>query len=214
MTETINAVLMAILALNLFTLGSSRLVTLIRIVAVQGILLGALPLLMHPGLSFPACAAAVAAVALKGWAIPAIMLRALRDAKIRREVQPLVGFLPSILIGALGTAAALLLGGQIAPAAPEGSLLIAPTSFATCIAGFVLLTTRFKAITQVIGYLVLENGIFVFSLLLVEAIPLVVEMGMLLDLFVGVFVISIITNHINRAFSSMDTRKLASLKEE
>jgi hydrogenase-4 component E len=60
---------------------------------------------------------------------------------------------------------------------------------------------------------VLENGIFIFGILLVEAIPLVVEMGMLLDLFVGIFVISIITNHINRAFSSMDTRRLVSLKE-
>ena len=50
-------------------------------------------------------------------------------------------------------------------------------------------------------------------MLLVEAIPLVVEMGMLLDLLVGVFVISIIVNHINRAFSSMDMRRLVSLKQ-
>jgi len=79
--------------------------------------------------------------------------------------------------------------------------------------GFILLTTRVKALSQVLGYLVLENGIYLFSLLLVEAIPLVVEMGMLLDLFVTIFIISIITNHINRAFSSLDTRKLATLKE-
>ena len=88
-----------------------------------------------------------------------------------------------------------------------------PASIATVLVGFIILTTRFKALTQVIGYLVLENGIFVFGMLLVAAIPLVVEMGMLLDLFVGVFVISIITNKINEAFSSMDTRELASLKE-
>jgi hydrogenase-4 component E len=79
--------------------------------------------------------------------------------------------------------------------------------------GFVVLVSRYKAVTQSLGYLVLENGIFIFGMLLVEAIPLVVEMGMLLDLFVGIFVISIITNHINRAFSSMDTRRLVSLKE-
>jgi len=60
---------------------------------------------------------------------------------------------------------------------------------------------------------VLENGIYIFSLLLVEAIPLVVEMGMLLDLFVSIFVVSIITNHINKAFSTLDTRMLATLKE-
>jgi len=79
--------------------------------------------------------------------------------------------------------------------------------------GFILLTTRFKALTQVVGYLVLENGIFIFGMLLIEAMPMVVEMGVLLDLVVGIFVISIIVNHINQAFSSLDTRRLVSLKE-
>ncbi len=88
-----------------------------------------------------------------------------------------------------------------------------PASISTALVGFILLTTRFKALSQAVGYLVLENGIFIFGMLLIEAMPLVVEMGMLLDLFVGVFVISIIANHINRAFSSMDTRRLVSLKE-
>jgi len=63
------------------------------------------------------------------------------------------------------------------------------------------------------GYLVLENGIFIFGMLLVQAMPLVVELGVLLDLFVAIFVICIIVNHINQAFSSLDTRRLASLKE-
>jgi hydrogenase-4 component E len=63
------------------------------------------------------------------------------------------------------------------------------------------------------GYLVLENGVFIFGMLLVQAMPLVVELGVLLDLFVAIFVISIIVHHINRAFSSLDTRRLSSLKE-
>jgi hydrogenase-4 component E len=157
--------------------------------------------------------ATLSAIVLKGSLIPAIMLRALRDAQIKREVEPLIGFLPSILLGALGTGVALLFFGQLEAVNTHAGSFIIPTSVATIFVGFVLLTTRFKAISQVLGYLVLENGIFVFSLLLIEAIPLVVEMGMLLDLFVGIFVISIITNHINRAFSSLDTRKLVSLKE-
>jgi hydrogenase-4 component E len=60
---------------------------------------------------------------------------------------------------------------------------------------------------------VLENGIFLFGMLLVEAMPFLVEIGVLLDLFVGVFVVSIIIHHINREFASLDTRRLASLKE-
>ena len=79
--------------------------------------------------------------------------------------------------------------------------------------GFLILTTRRKAITQVVGYLVLENGIFVMGLALLEAMPLLVEAGVLLDLFVGIFVMGIIINHISREFSSMDTARLSSLKE-
>ena len=53
-----------------------------------------------------------------------------------------------------------------------------------------------------LGYLVLENGIFIFGLLLLEAMPFLVEVGVLLDLFVGVFVMGIIIYHINREFAS------------
>jgi hydrogenase-4 component E len=213
MIDALNAILVIVLVMNLFALGTSRILAVIRIVAAQGALLGLLPLLLHARLTLPVVVAAVAAVALKGIAIPSIMIRALRDAQIKREVEPLIGLLPSIILGALATGFALLFSGQLALSDPGTSSLIVPASISTALVGFILLTTRYKAITQVVGYLVLENGIFIFGMLLIEAIPLVVEMGVLLDLFVGIFVISIIANHINRAFSSMDTRRLVSLKE-
>ena len=81
------------------------------------------------------------------------------------------------------------------------------------LAGFILLTTRLKAISLVVGYLVLENGVFLFGLLLLEAMPFLVEIGVLLDLFVGIFIITIIIHHISREFSSLDTRRLTALKE-
>lgn len=213
MLELLNAVLVVVLVLNLFALGTSRILAVIRIVAVQGALLGALPLLMHDRLTLPVAVAATAAVGLKGIAVPSIMMRALRDAQIKREVEPLIGLLPSIVLGALATGLALLVSGQLQLSDSRTSTLIVPASISTALVGFLLLTTRYTAINQAVGYLVLENGIFIFGMLLVEAIPLVVEMGMLLDLLVGVFVIAIIANHINRAFSSMDTRRLVSLKE-
>ena len=76
-----------------------------------------------------------------------------------------------------------------------------------------MLTTRHKAIMQVLGYLLLENGIFLFGLLLLEAMPLMVEVGVLLDLFTGVFVMGIIIHHISREFASMSTEHLSALKE-
>jgi hydrogenase-4 component E len=213
MTSFLNAILVIVLVLNLFALGTSRILAVIRTVGAQGALLGVIPLLVHDHLTVAAVLVAIAAMVLKGMAIPAIMIQALRSAQIKREVEPMVGLLPSIILGALATVFALLCAGQLPLSDKHEGVLLVPTSIATVLVGFILLTTRFKALSQVVGYLVLENGIFIFGMLLIEAMPLVVELGVMLDLFVGIFVICIIVNHINRAFSSLDTRRLASLKE-
>jgi hydrogenase-4 component E len=76
-----------------------------------------------------------------------------------------------------------------------------------------VLTTRRKAITQVAGYLILENGIFIMGLTLVEAIPFLVEVGVLLDLLVAIFIMGIMIYQINREFASLDTARLSHLKE-
>ncbi len=213
MTNLLNTLLVIVLMLNLFALGTSRIVSVIRTVAIQGALLGLLPLLLHEHATLTTALTVVTTITLKGVVIPSMMNRALRDVKIKREVEPLVGLQPSVILGALGTVFALLYADQLPLAKEHTGALLVPTAIATVLAGFILLTTRFKALTQVMGYLVLENGIFIFGMLLVEAMPLVVEMGMLLDLFVAIFVICIIVNQINQAFASMDTRRLVSLKE-
>jgi hydrogenase-4 component E len=213
MVDLINALLVIVLVLNLFALGSSRIQSVIRLVAAQGALLGLITVLMHEHPTLPVFVSAAAAVLIKGIVIPAIMVRSLRAAEIKREFEPFIGFLPSIVLGAASTGAVLLVAQSLASPGSGTPSLIVPASISTILVGFIIVVSRFKAISQVLGYLVLENGIYIFGMLLIEAIPLVVEMGMLLDLFVGIFVISIITNHINQAFSSMDTRRLASLKE-
>lgn len=213
MTPLLNALLVIVLVLDLFALGTSRILAVIRTVAIQGALLGVMPLLVHAHPSSAAILAALAAIGLKGLLIPWMLKRAMRDAQIRREMEPLIGFLPSMILGALATGFALVFSTQLPLASEHTTPLLVPAGMATVLIGFILLTTRFKAISQVIGYLILENGIFIFGMLLVEAMPLVVELGVLLDLFVAIFVICIIVNHINRAFSSLDTRRLVTLKE-
>ncbi len=205
--------LVVVLLLNFFMLGASRVRAVINASAVQGVVLGVLALFVHH-LDLEIWLIAIGAVAVKGLLIPRMLLKALRGAAIRREVEPLVGFMPSLLLCALTTGGALLFSSTL-PLAPQhqGSLLV-PTSLATVLAGFLLLTTRRKAITQVVGYLVLENGIYVMGLMLLEAMPLLVEVGVLLDLFVAIFVMGIIINHISREFASLDTARLNALKEE
>lgn len=212
MTNLLNTVLVIILMLNLFILGTSRMNAITRIVAIQGVLMGIIPLLVHKSMTIPIILMAVVAIVLKAIIIPTIIYHALRDSQIKREVEPLVGFLPSIIIGAIATACALLFSSRLPLMNSHYGMLLVPTSVATVLVGFIQLITRYKAISQVIGYLILENGIFIFGMLLVESMPLIVELGVLLDIFVGIFVIGIIVNHINQTFSSMDTRDLVSLK--
>lgn len=212
-THLLDIALVAVLLSNLLTLGTSRLRAAIRIVAGQGVIIGLLPVLLHGAGEPGGLVLVVLAVVLKGGVIPFMLSRALVKASIRREVEPLVGLAPSLVLGALGTALCVVFANRL-PLLPEhGDGLIVPVALSTSFAGFLLLTTRKKAITQVLGYLVLENGIFVFGLLLMQAMPLLVEMGVLLDLFVAVFVMGIIINHISREFSSIDIDRLSVLKE-
>ncbi|HEX7604258.1 MAG TPA: hypothetical protein VF316_21720, partial [Polyangiaceae bacterium] len=100
------------------------------------------------------------------------------------------------------------------PLAPQHARsILVPAALATVTSGFLVIATRRKAITQVAGYLVLENGVFVMGLGLLEAMPFLVEVGILLDLFVAIFVMGIILHHVSREFASLDTGRLSDLKE-
>jgi hydrogenase-4 component E len=207
-----NLCLLLVILLNFFTLGSARLVACIRAVALQGAALALLPITAH-GFTGHALLLATVALLLKGIAIPWLLLRAIREVRIRREIEPLIGYVPTLILGALVTAAAFIFADFL-PLLPQhqGGLFI-PTSLATLFAGFLLLMTRRKAITQVLGYLMLENGIFIFGILLSDAMPMMVEAGVLLDLLVAVFVMGIVMNQINREFSTLNTERLSALKE-
>jgi hydrogenase-4 component E len=213
MHNLVGPLLVVVLLFNLFLLGTSRLQAVINASAAQGVVLGILTLCVHEGFSGWIVLITMVTILLKGVLIPGMLLRAIRDAAIRREIEPFIGFLPCLLLGALGTGASLIFARTL-PLAKEhvGSLLV-PAAMATVWTGFLVLTTRRKAINQVVGYLVLENGIYIMGLTLLHAMPFMVEMGVLLDLFVGIFVMGIILNHIRREFSSMDTSHLSALKE-
>lgn len=213
MSGHLNLLVGLVMGLNLVALSSSRLPGIIRAAALQGILLGVMPLLMAQELELHILAVAAGTVAIKGFVIPGLLRRALRAAHTDRELRPWLGFVPSLLLGAAAVIGAVALGGRL-PLLPEhaGSLLV-PGAFATVTAGFLLLMGRTKAVAQVCGYLILENGIYLFGLLLIRTTPLVVEAGILLDLTVAVFVIGIIVDRIQREFDSLDTTKLTSLRE-
>ncbi len=213
MTGTVNLLIGLAMGLNLLALGSSRLPSVIRAMAVQGMALGLVPLLLEPTFNVWVVLTAVVTVAVKGFVIPMLLRRAMRAASIDREMEPFIGFVPSLLLGAAGTIAAVVCTRAL-PLLPEhADTLLVPGALASILTGFILLVGRVKAISQVCGYLILENGIYLFGMLLIHSTPLLVESGILLDLTVGVFVIGIIVDRIQRAFDSLDTRKLTVLRE-
>ncbi|MEI6604833.1 MAG: hydrogenase [Verrucomicrobiota bacterium] len=201
------------MGLNLLALGTSRLPVLIRAMSVQGMILGVMPILIEQHADWRVLLVAVATIGGKGLFIPGMLRRAMRTVQIDREVEPLIGFVPSLLLGAGGTIAALALAPLLPLLAEHADSLLVPGALATVLTGFILLIGRTKAISQVCGYLILENGIYLFGLLLIRAMPLMVEAGVLLDLTVGVFILGIIVDRIQRTFDSLDTRKLTALHE-
>lgn len=213
MTQILDPLLIVVLALNFVALGVSRLRGVINAVAVQGTLLGIFPLLVHHEIGLRGILLAVVTIALKGFVFPALLNHAMREADIQHEVKPVGSFMGSLLLGAVGTGLAMVFSYTLPLAEAHANMLLVPASLATVWTGFLMLTTRRKAINQVLGYLILENGIFLFGLLLLEAMPFLVEVGVLLDLFTGVFVMGIIVHHINREFASTSTEHLTELKE-
>jgi hydrogenase-4 component E len=215
MTGPTDLLFVLVLVLDLVVLASSRLRGGIRGVAAQGALLAILPVALAGEATEARHVAllAIGAAAVKGVAIPWLLLRATRESTVSREAAPLVGYVPLLVLGALGVAAAVWLASDLPLPQPGKPRLLVPTAVGTMWSGLLLLVSRRKAVGQVLGFLVLENGVFVFGLLLSDFMPAMVEVGVLLDLFAAVFVMGIVMFDIQRAFSSLDTDKLSALRD-
>ncbi len=198
MDSLLSVLCILVMVLNFVTLGASRVRAVVQVVALQGLLVGIMPLLVHENPNWRALLMAAATIATKVIVIPRLLLRLLRDSDSPRSVESLVGLTRSLLIGAAGTLLVLEFSKHVPLAANHSSGMVVPAALATVLAGFIVLTTRVRGIMQVLGYLVLENGIYIFGVLLLESMPALVEMGALLDLFVGVFIMGIILGHLNR----------------
>jgi hydrogenase-4 component E len=218
MTGYADFILLLILFFDIYIVASSRLASCVRASALQGVALALLPVALWAR-TFDAWTLHIMVIgagtlAVKGLLIPALLLRAIREADVRREVEPFISLHLSILFAAVlvvisfGLARVLVL-----PMAPPASLLV-PVAFGTLLVGFLVLVSRRKAVTQVVGYLTLENGVFIFGQTLVEQIPFAVELGILLDLLVAVFVMGIAIHHISREFDDIDAELLSALRDE
>ena len=217
MTGIMEVVLACILGVDLFLTASSRLLSCIRWVALQGFLLALLPLVMWdwsggaPHLS--GIFAAACNLLLKGILLPLLLAAAMRKANVKRELEPFIGYSGSILVLGLAGCGFFWLGGNIQPLPPPASLLSLPVAFTTMAAGLFIIIARRKAITQVIGFLVFENGITIFGTGMMLEHGLLVEMGVVLDVLVLVFIMGIALFQISREFRHIDSDRLNQLDD-
>jgi hydrogenase-4 component E len=206
-------ILMLLIMSSLYLLSSSRLGAMIRIVGTQGFILGFVPFFTGISLSNPhTWILSLLSIIVKGMVIPVLLFRALRGVALSREEQPYVGYPTSIGAGVLIVIFSYV-AYRIISFHPLFSSQLIPVSITMAMCGLFLIITRKKALTQVIGYLVFENGIYLFGVSLSVKSPLLVEFGILLDVFVAVFVMGIVIYHINREFDSISTQALGTLKE-
>jgi hydrogenase-4 component E len=212
MTGLSDLLLLLVVLTDFWVLGTTRLSSTIRAAAIQGALLAALPVALHPAFSIHLIGLGLVTLIVKAVVLPGFLERAIREASVRREVEPVIGFTASVCLGAVAVALSFAVAQRL-PLPEEQTALLVPVALATVIVGLIVLTTRSKALTQVVGYLILENGIYVFGLSQAERVPFLVEAGVLLDVFVGVFIMGIVVFHINREFDSLSSARLTELKD-
>ena len=213
MKHWIDTALIAIVLKNLLLLASSLLGGCVRVVATQGVVLGVLLLSTHFGaLTARILWLAVVIVVVKGLVLRQLLLRTLDSVHKRREIEPLVGFTLSILVGIASLLVSIFMGTRLRLPWPAASPLAVPVAFSTMLTGLFLVISRRKALTQVLGYLVAENGIFVFGVAVAHGGSIWVELGIILDVLVAVFVMGIAVHHISNEFDSIDVTRISTLK--
>lgn len=214
MEQITQLLLVAAVSLSFALLGTSSLSGCVTLLALQGYALSLLPLFIHEEGFVPRALLLAAGMAvLKGWLLPKVLLYAIREVKVRRETEPLIGYIPSLICGGVILGLSVVLAQRLPLPPGVRSELLVPVSLATMMMGLFMTVSRRKALTQVIGYLVFENGIYLFGLLASRDMPWLLEMGVLLDVFVAVLVMGIVIHHISREFDSINTDRLTQLKE-
>jgi len=210
----LNATLILTVLLGLFIAGTNRLGTMIKLFGVQSVILGLVPFLMYSSeIEVYIVIVCLAAIVLRGILMPYFLFWAIRHVSVRSEVNPLIGFSTMLFLGGFSIAGSFILSSRLVFPGKIISDMVIPTSFSLILVGLLIIVGRTKAISQVVGYLVMENGIFIFAMLLLKKMPILVEMGILLDLFVAALVMGIVVNHISDEFKNTDTIQLTTLKD-
>lgn len=213
MNQPADAILSLVLLSILFSFGSSRLPSLIKVIAFQGIVVSLVPLFIGHDLTAGGVIFTQATLIIRGILIPLCIYMAIKKVRIRREVEPIVGYHASMLAGLALIVAAIFFSRKFNLPGIDQYALLPPTAIALLAAGMFLLMARRNAIAMVLGYIMMENGIYLVGTTFSMRALHIVEFGILLDVLAGVMIMAVILQNIKRTFDDVDTALLRSLKE-
>jgi hydrogenase-4 component E len=209
LTLAVGAVLVS--AVIVVWLSSVRLV--IRVVAVQGMALGLVVLTLGLHLDDGGLIATAAVVlAVKGIAIPSLLDRAGGRAPTR-EIRPLVNIPASLVASAVLIVLAFVATRGVAHFVGGTAGGLVPVGMATALLGFFVLVGRRRPIFQMVGLLMIDNGIAMMAFLCTAGVPFLVEMGVSLDVLLGVVVLMVLAQRLRSEFDDLDVDELQDLHD-
>ena len=214
-SQLINLCASLLLLVAFAMLSQRRILSLIHLFTVQGIALVASTALVayttrQPHLYVSAALTLVLKVALLPW----ILHRLIRRLKVTRDVETLINIPATMLIGIVLVVFAFHLASPIAALATTVSSSSLGIALACVLLSFLMMITRAKAVPQVIGFLAMENGLFFAATTATYGMPMVVELGIALDVLVGMVILGVFLFQIREQFDSLDIRHLEQLKED
>jgi hydrogenase-4 component E len=191
---------------------ANRLMTYIKVLAFQGVLLFVVAFLqLQKVIPINLGLILLETIVVKAVAVPLFLVYILRRNNITREAEPFLSNFYSLIITTLIVVLTILLSNAIKDTQLDKIFFIVAMS--TLFFGLYLIASRRKIITHVMGYLVIENGVFVLSLAVGNEMPMLVNLGIMLDIFASVLILGIFLNKIGDVFKDVDVDQLSNLKD-
>jgi hydrogenase-4 component E len=214
-TQIINFLAAIMLLLSFAMLGQRRILSLIHLYTLQGLTLVSANLVLgfvtadtHLYIS------AMLTLVLKVGLIPWILYKLVQWLNVKTDVEPLLNIPATLLVGIVLVIIAFNVASpisQLASSVARGTLGIA---LACVLLSFMMMITRARAIPQVIGFLSMENGLFFAAAAATNGMPMIVELGIGLDVLVGILILGVFMFQIREQFDSLDIHHLEKLKDD
>jgi hydrogenase-4 component E len=212
--QALNLICGGLLLSAVLMLWRRDLAAIVRLLAAQGALLAALAALLgaHENIN-ELYVVAAGVLVLKAVVLPAVLRRVLRATGEARDAEPLLNVAASLLAAALLTLLAYAVARPLVALAPSPATNALPVGLAMVFLGFFVLVTRRRALSQVVGFLLLDNGIAATAFLATAGVPLIVELGVSLDLLLVVLVLQVLTARMRLTFGHSDLDELRELHD-